>query len=85
MIRLLNPQKEDKETHIRNTKKGEKGVQCYNCEKWGHLAKNYWYMKGKGVTKGKEEGENLACRDFNDSEDMVVIYVVIDDHVDSKI
>lgn len=36
-------------------KEDKKGVQCYKCEKWGHFAKNYWYRKGKGAKKGKEE------------------------------
>ena len=26
-----------------------KSVQCYNCEKWGHFAKDCWFNKGKGV------------------------------------
>lgn len=84
MIRLLNPQKDEKETLIRKTKR-KKGVQCYKCEKWGHLDKNFWYNKEKGETNGKEEGVNLAHQDSDDYEDMVVMAAIADDHVDSKI
>ncbi|XP_050890818.1 uncharacterized protein LOC127096268 [Lathyrus oleraceus] len=65
--------------------KDKKGVQCYNCEKWGHLTNNCWYNKDKGATKGKDEGTNLALQDSDDYEDMMVMLVVIDDHIDSKI
>lgn len=40
----------------------KKNVQSYNYEKWGHLAKSFWYKKDKGATKDKDdEGVNLAC------------------------
>ncbi|XP_050919532.1 uncharacterized protein LOC127137085 [Lathyrus oleraceus] len=81
---ILNPRKEEKETHIRKTKR-KKGVEFYNCEKWGHLAKNDWYNKYKGATKSKEEGANLARQDSDDYEDMVVMAAFADDHIDSKI
>ncbi|XP_050920350.1 uncharacterized protein LOC127137984 [Lathyrus oleraceus] len=92
----LNPQKHkvgDKASE--SSKRGEgksyqkykekKGVHCYNCEKWGHLAKNCWYNKVKGVTKGKEEGANLAHQDSDEYEDMMVMDIVADDYVDSNI
>lgn len=60
-------------------------MQCYNCEKWSHMANNCWYNKDKGPTKGNEEGENLARQDSDDYEDMVVIAAVADDHFESKI
>ncbi|XP_050886389.1 uncharacterized protein LOC127091737 [Lathyrus oleraceus] len=66
-------------------KRREKGVKCYNYEKWGHLAKNYWYKKDNGAITGKNEGVNLASQDSDYSEDMVNMVAVADDHVDSKI
>lgn len=60
-------------------------MQCYNYEKWGHLAKNGWYRKDMGATKGNEEGANLTHQDSDDYEDMMVMAVVANDHVDSKI
>lgn len=60
-------------------------MQCYNWEKWGHLAKNCWHNKDKGATKGKEEEANLARQDSDDYEDTMIMAVVADDHVDSKI
>ena len=60
-------------------------MQCYNCEKWGHVTKNYWYIKDKGSI-GKHEGVNLAHQDSDDSEGgMVVMVAVADNHVESKI
>ncbi|XP_050895483.1 uncharacterized protein LOC127102114 [Lathyrus oleraceus] len=50
----LNPQKH--KVDFVSSKRGEgtstnkeekKGVQCYNCEKWGHLAKNYEHVDSK--------------------------------------
>lgn len=84
MIEFLNPRKEKKEIPIRKTKKRKKGVQCYNCEKWGHLVNHCWYRKGKGSTKGKEKWENLAHQVLDDSDDMVLMAAVADDHVKSK-
>lgn len=75
----MNPKKEDKENPTRKTKKKKKGVQCYNCEKRGHLAKNYWYKKGKN------EGENHARQDSSDSEGIVVMIAVANEHVNTKI
>ncbi|XP_050877295.1 uncharacterized protein LOC127081048 [Lathyrus oleraceus] len=66
-------------------KKEKKGVQCYNSEKWGHLAKHYWYRKDKRSTKGKDEGVNLARQDLDDFNDMMVMVIVTDDHVKCKI
>ncbi|XP_050885188.1 uncharacterized protein LOC127088300 [Lathyrus oleraceus] len=66
-------------------KEERKGVQCYNCEKWGHLAKHCWSRKDKGETKGKDEGENLARQDSDNYEDLVFMAAVVDEHVDSKI
>ncbi|XP_058722921.1 uncharacterized protein LOC131594735 [Vicia villosa] len=66
-------------------KKG-KGVQCYNCEKWGHMSKHCWYKKDNGSTKGKDEGAKLARQDSDDSEEgMVVMAAITDNHVESKI
>ena len=49
------------------------------------MAKNCWYRKDKGSTS-KDEGENLARQDSDDSEGgMVVMAVVADNHVESKI
>ena len=42
-------------------------------------------MKDKGAIKDKEEGENLACQDSYDYEDLVVMAAISDGHVDSKI
>lgn len=53
----LNPQKHKvDDMPSKSSKRGEgnsyqkdkeekKGVHCYNCEKWGHLAKNCWYKE----------------------------------------
>ena len=60
-------------------------MQCYNCEKWGNVAKNCWYNKDRGAIKGYEEGANFAHQDSDDSKDMVVMVVVTDEHVDTKI
>ncbi|XP_050895636.1 uncharacterized protein LOC127102295 [Lathyrus oleraceus] len=49
------------------------------------LSKIYWYNKDKEAIKCKEEGAILARKDSNDFEDMVVMAVVVDDRVDSKI
>lgn len=54
-------------------------MQCYNYEKYGHLGKNYWYKRGKN------EESNLALQDSDDSEEMVVMVAVGDEHVDTKI
>lgn len=63
----------------------KKSVKCYNYEKWGHLAKNYEYKKGVEATKDKDdEGENLAHEDSHDSETMVLMATISDEHVDSK-
>ena len=60
-------------------------MQCYNYEKWGHLDKNCWYKKDKGLTS-KDEGANLARQDSDNSEGgMVVTVVFVDNHVESKI
>lgn len=49
------------------------------------MAKNCWYKKDKGAVKGKDdEGENLACQDTNDFDDMVLITTVVYEHVNSK-
>ena len=54
-------------------------MQCYNSYN------NCWYRKDKGSTS-KDEGENLARQDSDDSEGgMVVMAVVADNHVESKI
>ncbi|XP_050876469.1 uncharacterized protein LOC127080179 [Lathyrus oleraceus] len=92
----LNPQKHEVDDRASESPKRRRGnsyqkdkekksVQLYKCEKWGHMAKNYWYNKDKGATKDKEDGLNLARQDSNDYEDMVVMDVVADDHVESKI
>lgn len=92
----LNPQKHKVDDRVsESSKRGEgnsypkdkekKGVKCYNSEKWGHVANNYWYNKDKGATKVNEEGENLARQDSNDFEDMLVLDVVVDNDVNSKI
>lgn len=60
-------------------------MQCYNCEKWGHLAKDYWYTKDNGSTKGEDEGANLARQYLDDYDDIMVMDAVADDHVESKI
>ncbi|XP_058755695.1 uncharacterized protein LOC131628905 [Vicia villosa] len=71
--------------NYRKDKEDKKGVQCYNCEKWGHMSKHYWYKKDNGSKKGKDEGTNLACQDSDDSEGgMVVMAAVVDNHVESK-
>lgn len=49
------------------------------------MAKNSWYKKHKGATKGKNKGANLAHQDSDDYEDMVVVVAIADEHVDSKI
>lgn len=49
------------------------------------MAKNYWYNKNKGVTKGNKEEANLAHQDSDDFEDMVVRGAIADDHVKTKI
>jgi hypothetical protein len=56
-------------------------VQCYNFDKWGHLAKHCRYKKDNGSTKGNNEKVNLT---HQDSDDMVVMDAVADDHVESK-
>lgn len=84
MIWLLNPRKDKKEPRIRKISRRKKCVD--NCEEWGHLAKNYWYNKDKGATKGKDdEGEKLAHQNSDDSEGMILMVVFTYDHVDSKI
>ncbi|XP_058727027.1 uncharacterized protein LOC131598445 [Vicia villosa] len=71
--------------NYRKDKEDKKGVQCYNCEKWGHMSKHCWYRKNNGSTKGKNEGANLARQDSDDSEGgMVVMAAVADNHVESK-
>lgn len=51
----------------------------------GHLAKNCLYKKGKWTTKDKDdEGANLSHKESDDSETMVFVAVVSDDHIDSK-
>ncbi|XP_058775468.1 uncharacterized protein LOC131649727 [Vicia villosa] len=72
------------ENSYQKDKEEKKFVEFYNCEKWVHLAKNCWNKKYKGATKSKDEGANLARQDSNDFEDMVVMDVVADDHVDSR-
>ncbi|XP_058762537.1 uncharacterized protein LOC131635917 [Vicia villosa] len=65
-------------------KKG-KGVQCYKCEKWGHMSKHCWYKKVNGSPKGKDKGAKLVRQDSDDSEGgMVVMDAVADNHVESK-
>ena len=60
-------------------------MKCYKCEKWGHVAKNYWYRKEKG-SSSKDEGVNLAHQDSYDFEGgMVVMAAVADNHVESMI
>ncbi|XP_058776276.1 uncharacterized protein LOC131650590 [Vicia villosa] len=41
--------------------------------------------KDNGLTKRKDEGANLARQDSDDSEGMVVMVAVVDNHVESKI
>ncbi|XP_058784851.1 uncharacterized protein LOC131659715 [Vicia villosa] len=65
-------------------KKG-KGVQCYNCKKRGHLSKHCWYRKDNRSTKGGDEGANLARQNLDDSEGMMVMAAVADNHIESKI
>lgn len=61
-------------------KHDKKGVQCYNCNKWGHLAKNCSYKKAKIVAKDKDnEGENIAHEKSKDYETMVFMVAVSDD------
>ncbi|XP_050914861.1 uncharacterized protein LOC127129779 [Lathyrus oleraceus] len=66
-------------------KEEKKGVQCYNYEKLGHLAKHYWYRKDKGSTKGKREGVNISRQHSDVSNDVMVINAITDDHVESNI
>lgn len=87
-----NPQKHlvDSESPKRGegtltNKEEKKGVRCYNCEKWGHLSKNCWSRKDKGATKGKDDGANIARQDSNDSEDLVFMTAIVDEHIDSNI
>lgn len=58
--RVFESQKRGEVNSYQKEKEEKKGFQCYNCEKWGHLAKHYWYRKVKGLTKGKDKGVNLA-------------------------
>ncbi|XP_058775966.1 uncharacterized protein LOC131650264 [Vicia villosa] len=71
--------------NYRKDKKDKKGVQCYHCENWDHLSKHCWYRKDNGSKKGKDEGENFACLGSDDSEGMMVMAAVADNHVESKI
>src|ERR1051325_1611055 len=72
--------------NYRKDKEDKKGVQCHNCEKLGHVAKNCWYRKDNGLTKRKDEGANLARQDSDYSEGgMVGMGAVSDKHVKSKI
>ena len=41
-------------------------------------------MKDKGSTKGKDEEVNLARQYSDDSDDILVMVAVADDHVESK-
>lgn len=66
-------------------KEEKKGVQYYNCEKLGHLAKHCWSRKDKGATKGNDGGENLARKDSYDSKDLMFMAAVVDEHDDCKI
>lgn len=83
--RAYESSKRGEGTSYQKDKHEKKSVQCYNYEKWGHLAKNYWYKKDKGGTKCKDDkGENLARQDSDDFGGMVLVAVVADEHVDSK-
>ncbi|XP_058762463.1 uncharacterized protein LOC131635834 [Vicia villosa] len=44
-------------TSNRKEKFDKKNMKCYNCDKWGHMAKECWYNKGKGATKDKDVDE----------------------------
>lgn len=75
--------KSGERTSYQKDKQEQKSIQCYNCEKWGHLSKNYLYKKDKGATKGNDdERANLVCQDSDDFEGMVLMTAVTYEHVD---
>ncbi|XP_050915671.1 uncharacterized protein LOC127130746 [Lathyrus oleraceus] len=83
--RAYKSSKRGERNSYQKDKEEKKGVQCYSCEKWGHLAKNCCYRKYKGAKKGNNEVANLARQDSYDYEDMVVMAAVANDHVECKI
>lgn len=63
----------------------KKSTHYYNCEKWGHLVNIFWYKKEKVAGKDKESEEaNLAHKESNDFETMMLMAAILDDHMDSK-
>lgn len=83
--RASESSKRGKGNFYRKDKEEKKGVQCYNCENRGHLAKHCWYKKDKGSTKGNDKWENLARQNSDDFDDMMVMGAVVDDCVESNI
>lgn len=87
MIGLLNPRKEDKETPIKMTKKRNKMCSVVTLKSGVTWPKIVCTRKIRERKIDKAEGVNLARQDLNDSEDMVVMVmvVVVDKHVDTNI
>jgi len=61
-----------------------KSVQCYNCEKWGHFAKDCWFNKGKGVAKDNEDDEAKMAQEDSDGEPLVLMATISEDCSDSE-
>lgn len=85
MIRNVNLLRENELTQIIKINFIRKIVQCYNCEKWSHMAKDCWYNKGKGVYKDKDGDEaKMAQEDLYGYEIMVFIVAVSNDYSDHE-
>lgn len=60
-------------------------MHSYNYKKWGHMAKDYLYNKGKWVYKDKDGDEEKITQDYSYGfETMVFMAVVSDDYSYSK-
>ena len=55
-------------------------MQCYNCEKFGHMAKDCWYNKGKGVAKDNDDDDEAKmAQEDSDGEPRVFMVAVSED------
>lgn len=55
----------------------EKNVQCYNCDKYGHIAKDCWYNKGKEVAKDKYVDEAKVTHEVSDGSETMVFMTIV--------
>ncbi|XP_058726405.1 uncharacterized protein LOC131597746 [Vicia villosa] len=74
-----NPRKQQaKDRTFESSKRGGGNYQKEKTDKKG-------VKKDNGLIKGKDEGVNLACKDSDDYEGMVVMVAIAYNHIESKI